>query len=466
MKVAFINQPWNTVTFPVNSNSIPIWTYETAKCLTQKASAPYASCKTVIYARRNKNQAAVEVHEGIECRRVSVLGMKLVDKMAGWAEKMMPAFGYLNSWLFALPYALRVALDLRRQQCDIVHIHNFSQFVPIIKAFNPHTKVVLHMHCEWLSQFDRAVIAKRLAQTDLVIGCSDYITNKVKAQFPEFADRCKRVFNGVDTEQFYPDQTMSKAAIAQEVFPEVSTPTAVDSATSPNIMFVGRLSPEKGLHTLIEAFSKLVEKFPAARLHVVGPHQPASAKYIADLSNDPLVQRLAQFDSLNYLAYLQQQLTPALKERVSFVGNVPHQLLPRYFQAADILVNPSVSESFGMSLVEAMASEVATVATAVGGMVDIVLPEETGLLVPCEDANALADAIARLLSDKALRARMGKAARPRAVAAFSWDAISSDLYRYYAELLTAQETLRSTDRNRSSMAYPRRIKQWPLRGAR
>lgn len=414
MKVAFVNQPWDTVTPPVSSGSIPIWTYETARVLSQDLNY-----EITIYARRSEQQPAREVAERIEYRRVSTVGMKLCNGLVKSAAKLFPTFRYLNSWLYSLPYALRIAIDLRRQQADLVHIHNFSQFVPIIKAINPQIKIVLHMHCEWLSQFDRKAIAKRLSKTDLIVGCSDYITNKIKAQFPNLAHQCQRVFNGVDVSQFKPTTTDDKAKKTVKV------------------LFVGRISPEKGLHTLIEAFSQLVAKIPDAQLYLVGPNKQASSEFIADLSDDPQIRALAAFDSLDYSQYLKEQLTPELASRVFFTGAVSHQALHRHFQSADILVNPSLSEAFGMSLIEAMATGIPTVATQIGGMTDIVRSPETGLLISPEHPEELAQAMAQLLTDDELRAQMGQAARARAVDVFAWDAIAASLKNHYSQLATA-----------------------------
>ncbi len=464
MKVAFINQPWNSVTAPVSAGSIPIWTYETAKRFVQNtpiqdtsiqnspsAQAAQSGHQAVIYARRDGQQSAAETCEGIEYRRVSVAGMRHYDKVAAVGENLFPSLLYVGAWFYSLPYILRIAVDLRRQQCDVAHVHNFSQFIPVIKLFNPKIKVVLHMHCEWLNQFERAVIAKRLAQTDLIIGCSDYITNKIKAQFPEFSDRCQRVFNGVDIDQFKPAEAAVKEAAVKEFALQTAThekralqgtvqTNDTDEKTGPNVLFVGRISPEKGLHTLIEAFAKLTEHFPTARLHVVGPNQPTASKFLADLSDDPLVSRLSEFGSVDYLAYLKEKLPSKLKDQVFFPGAVSHQALHHYFQTSDILVNPSVSESFGMSLAEAMAAGIPTVATQVGGMADVVVSGETGFLVSPEQPDELADAMAQLLSDRTLRMQFGKAGRARAVNVFSWEMIASDLKHCYIQMLGPNES--------------------------
>ena len=75
---------------------------------------------------------------------------------------MSPKRPFFSSNFVALEYILPIALDLRRNQVDIVHLQNFSQFVPIIRAFNPRIKIVLHMRCEWLSLLDREMIEPRI----------------------------------------------------------------------------------------------------------------------------------------------------------------------------------------------------------------------------------------------------------------------------------------------------------------
>ena len=418
MKVAIVSQPWDTLRPPVSSGSIPIWTYETAKRLSQ-------NCEVVLYARRNDGEPAQEVVDDIEYRRVSIAGNRPCNGIVKALAKAYRRFRYLNSRLYYGPYPFRVAADLRRQQCDIVHIHNFSQFVPAIRALNPRIKIVLHMHCEWLSQFEREAIASRLSQTDLIIGCSDYITKKVKARFPEFAHRCQRVYNGVDVSQF---QTSPQAD--QPIDQQKVDQTEDDL----NLLFVGRISPEKGLHTLLQAFEKIADDFPTAKLYLIGPDKPTTAEFIADLSDDPLVCQLADLDPPNYPQNLRNQVPPRLKDRIIFTGAISHLALHSHFQKAAVLVNPSLSEAFGMSLIEAMATGTPTVATQVGGMPDIVQPGKTGLLVPPAQPGALADALSTVLADKALRVSMGKVARQRAVETFSWEAIAADLLSHYQSL--------------------------------
>jgi glycosyltransferase involved in cell wall biosynthesis len=145
----------------------------------------------------------------------------------------------IHSVLYYPLYVLRVANHLRASGCDIVHIHNFSQFVPIVRLLNPKAKIVLHMHCDWLNELDRNLIDKRLKHVNAIIGCSDYITNQVKTRFPQYADRCATLYNGADIGRF-----------------SERSPIPLEKERK-RVLFVGRVSPEKGLHVLLDAYIRV-----------------------------------------------------------------------------------------------------------------------------------------------------------------------------------------------------------------
>lgn len=146
----------------------------------------------------------------------------------------------------------------------------------------------------------------------------------------------------------------------------------------PHVLYVGRLSEEKGIGELVEAAAGLP-------LVVVG--------------DGPL-----------------RDLVP------SAVGFVPHDELGAYYERAAIVVVPSRREGYGVVAREAMAYGRAVVATSVGGLADAIEDGVTGLLVPPRDPAALRAALERLLADEVLCSRLGQVARERARATLSWDA--------------------------------------------
>lgn len=412
MKVAFVNQPFDQLV-PPHQNSIGLWTFHVAPHVAK-------SCDVLVYGKRHAYQRAWSGQERVEYRFLPpLLPNRVMLQRGGSAYEKARSnnLPFYASRLYYLDFIMQVAWDLRRQKVDVAHVHNFTQFVPVIRAISPQVKIALHMNCEWLNQLDYETMKRRIEQSDLILGSSDYITDKVKERYPEYADRCGTLYNGVDVDLFHRQNGSG------------SSPSA-----GPRLLFVGRVSPEKGIHDLIEAFSLIAPHFPNAQLHLAGPVASLPLEYIVGISEEPEVAGLARFYEEEYGRTLQRMVEEYdLTDRVHFLGSLPQPELVQYYQSADILVNPSYSESFGMSLVEALASEIPVVATRVGGMVNIVDDNETGLLVDRADVPALGAAIRCLLEDDALRREMGKIGRQRVIERFSWPQVArSALEKYTA----------------------------------
>ena len=99
-------------------------------------------------------------------------------------------------------------MDLEKEKCDVIQVQQCFQYVPVIRAFNPKAKIVLHMHAEWFSQCNLAVIESRLRSLDLVFTVSDYVTRKTQQDIPAIADRCETMYNGIDTQEFDRDKRL------------------------------------------------------------------------------------------------------------------------------------------------------------------------------------------------------------------------------------------------------------------
>jgi spore coat protein SA len=405
MKIAFVNQPFDGV-IPPHQNSVGIWTFQVAPYLAQ-------ANQVLVYAKRMRTQNQWDAGDNIEYRFVpalpNIIVRRLSNMLARFQNKTRPVYA---SSLYYLDYILQVALNLRKEHCDVIHVHNFSQFVPLLRAFNPRAKIAIHMHCEWLSQLDPAMIERRIQKADFILGSSDYITQKVKQRFPQLADRCYTVFNGVDADDFIAD---------------ASQPTSDE----PRLLFVGRVSPEKGVHVLIEAFRQVAERHPEVKLDLVGTVQELPVDFLIGLSDEPQVAQLAALYQENYSNYLQRLIPVQLKDRVRFWGGVPHEKTREFYQKANILVNPSFSEAFGMSLIEGMANQKPVIATRVGGMPEIVRNGKTGLLVNTGDVSALADAMNQLLANSEQQRTMGRAGRERVLKLFTWEKVTKRLSSYY-----------------------------------
>jgi len=210
-------------------------------------------------------------------------------------------------------------------------------------------------------------------------------------------ERLQYVPHGVDVTRFRPasgDERQSERAAA-------GLPR-----DRPICLFVGRLSIEKGVLDLLEAWKRLADR--RAALVLVGP----------DMSGHPLD---AGVDARAFVA------RHGMAESVVFAG--PTQDPASIMRAADVFVQPSHYEAFGISTIEAMATGLPTVATRVGGMTDYLVDEENALLCDPRAPEALARQIGRLLADDQLRQRVGTRARATTVQQFDKDVVADTYER-------------------------------------
>jgi glycosyltransferase involved in cell wall biosynthesis len=190
------------------------------------------------------------------------------------------------------------------------------------------------------------------------------------------------------------------------------TPPVRRTASSPfRLLFTGRLVERKGVDVLLRALALLGEGRDV-RLAVVG--------------DGPL-----------RVHWTEQAAALGLGDRVEFTGFVPASELTRRFDACDAFVLPAIEdakgdvEGLGVVLIEALLHSRPVIASASGGITDVVIDGRTGLLAPPGDAPALAAAIARLMDDPALAARLTEEGRAHVEAQFSWDAIVAQLAGIY-----------------------------------
>lgn len=188
---------------------------------------------------------------------------------------------------------------------------------------------------------------------------------------------------------------------------------ALGLGNGPVLLFVGRIQPLKGLDVAVRALSELNR--PDAQLVVVGG--------VSGVEGEPELRRVqAIIDECG------------LGGKVRFYDPQPHHLLSTFYRAADVVLVPSRSESFGLVALEAAACGVPVVATAVGGLLSLVDHGRTGFLVPQRDAIGFARYTARLLDDPVLALSMGTAAAERSTR-YSWQSAALRVRKVYSELL-------------------------------
>lgn len=422
MKIAIVSQPFDGV-LPPQQNSIGMWIFEVARRLAQRHNV-------IVYARGGRFHMQTLMQDGVHYRHVPMgfdaLFMRVTRRLSGYNSPGRPLFA---SKYYFPAYMAQVASDLRRQRCDVIHVINFSQFAPAIRRLNPGSKIVLNMRCDWLAQLDRRMIEQRLQTIDRILGCSDHITARIRARYPRYAALCQTLHNGVDTELFIP-----------------ANPKRVQSEHTVRLLYVGRISPEKGVHVLLDAFHRALQRCPNLHLEIIGPPGQLPRDFFIDLTNDARVAKLepyytegSRFQYWNELHDQSHRL--GLDDHVKFHRNVPHMQLAPHFQAADIFVFPSIwDEPFGVPPIEAMATGLPVVATRSGGLPEIIDHGNTGLLVEPGNAAELGSAIMKLAENEKLREAMGRAGRQRAAEQFSFDSVVKNLLEHYHETLALHES--------------------------
>jgi glycosyltransferase involved in cell wall biosynthesis len=458
MKVAIAVQPWDRVVSKVGEgSSIAIIAYNLAHRLTSDHDV-------TIFANKGPGQAAQETdQQGIHFHRIKVSSkpfFQLADRLTGCWDMSPPLFATVR---YYRSYALQVARMASEQKIEVLHLNTFFQHASIARKYNPDARIVLHMHDETMSLLPRELVRPHLKSIDCLIGVSDFVSNRFRARFPEYADKCLTIHNGVDPDRFFPlpgtnslpedsalmDSANMGSALTGSTLPNSSL--AMPKASPQRILYVGRVSPEKGIHVLLSAFANVAEQYPGCELDIVGspgllPYvyhlgltsdQPALGlkHYYGDSLFEKIRLQIVQKDS-GYLSELRQLKTPAIAKRVHFHGSLPNEALLELYNNSSMLAFPSIwNEPFGMPITEAMACGLPVVSTKSGGIPEMVRHEETGLLVQRDDVQSLGDAMLRLLADKHLANKLAGSARSNVLNAYTFDHAATHLKACYKRLV-------------------------------
>jgi len=318
----------------------------------------------------------------------------------GWS---VPTNGSVGTLTVSHRYGGLVQEMLERERFDVLHLH--EPFVPflsleILRYSSCVNIATFHAYSGWSPsyEFGKRMLQRFARRLHGRIAVSAAARHFIERYFP---GDYKVIPNGVDLRQF------------QNV-----PPFARWRDGTPNILYVGRFEPRKGLTYLLKAYRALRREGIECRLLVVGagPQERDVRRYIATrrLTGVELLGRLSEMDK------------------------------NRAFVTADVFCSPATGqESFGIVLLEAMAAGTPVVCSDIHGYKGVVHRGEQALLVPPKDSDALAEALRTLLQDPAMRARMAQSGRERAVQ-YSWENITAkvdDYYGFVIRRLAAQGAL-------------------------
>jgi glycogen synthase len=276
---------------------------------------------------------------------------------------------------------------------DLIHVNSFHKSVLFhMDTVSAHpAPVLVTLHQAQLPQVAGRdiVLRQTLRSADWVTCVSAATLAQTRQLVPEITPRSSVIYNGLEAPPLLPE------------------PLPIDP---PQLLCLGRLAPEKGFDIALSAFASIVERFPKARLMIAG--------------DGPLRVDLEQ-----------QATALGLMEAVEFVGWVAPDKVPTLLNAATIVVLPSRREGFSLVALEAAFMARPVAATRVGGLPEVVVHQETGLLVNDEDSVGLAEALLFLLEHVETATQMGQAARRRVREGFSFAQCVNGYDRLYQQLI-------------------------------
>jgi glycogen(starch) synthase len=278
---------------------------------------------------------------------------------------------------------------------DLIHINGVGrdEFFHLVTAAAHPVPFLVTLHGEWVSQAD-AIVRRTLQSAAWVVGCSKAILDKGQRLAPEIVTRSSVIYNAVAEASTLPEPLPVKAR---------------------RVLCIGRHSKEKGFDLALTAFASVVKRFPDLRLVMAG--------------DGPERTRLAN-----------QAAEMGLKDSIDFLGWVAPKNVPALINTATVVVMPSRAESLPMVALQAAQMARPVVGTRVGGLPEVVIDQQTGLLVGNENPEALAKAIVFLLGHPEKAAQMGQAARDRMQGNFDWERHVNAYDRLYRKLIKAEAT--------------------------
>jgi (heptosyl)LPS beta-1,4-glucosyltransferase len=322
--------------------------------------------------------------EGPLVKELHKLGIKTIISL-------LPPWRKLKFLPFIFPAVIQLYRITVREKIKLIHV-NDMWWIPLgyIVARMSGVPVVAFLRQEL--EF-RRIRQYWLNKPDMLIPVSHSIKNTLM-QCNLDSSGVQTIYSGIEINEYVSDEKVK---------------TSNFNPKAPIIGTIANIFPRKGLEYLIQAVHKLKSYFPDIQCLIVGSGDQA---YFNQLKR--LVKELKVTENIDFLGF-QKDVRP-------------------YLAKVDVFVLPSVLEGFGIVLLEAMAMRKAVVASRVGGIPEIVLDEQTGLLVPPRDAAALAHAIHRVIKDEALRDKFERAGYERIRQTFSSRKMIEEITTVYDRL--------------------------------
>lgn len=327
------------------------------------------------------------------CQVVAAIS-KQADNLDDWHAsgiELIEVATYTNSFEFIgssinLFKFRSLANDFKNFVPDIIYYPMLHLWSPIINCFLPQIPKVITVHDPILHSGEQNLLVD--------------FTQRASIKQAERIIILSKTFIEVMEKQGVPKEKIDVIPHGEFSFYKKGEQQNLENK-DPRILFFGRISPYKGIGVLLDAFGEIKEQLPTARLTIAG--EGDMEPYAVQLSNLSDVEVINRWIS---------------DEEVS-----------RFFEEADLLAVPYIDASQSGVIPIAYSFGMPVVATNTGGLSEQVTDQETGILVPPKDSQALAQACIELLTNKAKREKMGKAGYKKAKHEWSWDAIAESVYK-------------------------------------
>ncbi len=347
----------------------------------------------VVALVKDGNDSSLQNDDGIPVHRVTPLP---IGSNLGWSSLCMPYSRYVmrtNSALFARFQALHHERPFDAVDSPELLAEGFYPAVTkcapmVVRLYTPHSKFIAERLHNVSDTFDHQFVAltERIAmlEADLITSPSLDLAQFVASDLGIDVSDIEIVYNPIDAKQFSPEVEPAKF-----------------DHQGQTVLFVGRLEARKGIHYFIDAVPKIVAAVKDAHIVVIG-----------DDTQNAVGQK-------SVLTEIKEQLEKnGCAQSVTFINRVPLPSLPNYYRAADVCVVPSLYDNSPYTCLEAMSCGRAVIGTDGGGTKEYIFHGQSGLIVPVKNADAIADAVIRLLQNEDERKTLAANARKRVLEVF------------------------------------------------
>ena len=394
---------------------------------------PTLDFKAVDDLRPSAVKIARKVDDNGRIRIVRIAHASLTPALRGRERALARCYPQIDMEVITPPRWKETGVEVETVPDDLLSIRTARTFLskhiqlfaydpfPIIEALRGHRPHLIDMDHEPYSVQAAEIITLRnwfAPNTPIVMQTAQ---NILKRYPPPFSMLERRAFSQVSAAYMCSETVREVLEIKGFRKPMHIAPFGVDiEAFRPlgtlrnrpfTVGYIGRLMPAKGVSILIDALAEIKDE--NWRFLIVGDGPERST----------MEKRLESYGLLG---------------RCEFIGAVPYDETPKFFQKADVLVVPTVTtkkirEQFGRVIVEAMACHVPVIGSTCGAIPEVI--DRAGLVFPEGDSTALAEQLRRLLLDKELRKQLALAGRKRVEKYYTWDRVAEKIFAAYTEVL-------------------------------